>query len=63
MRIPTVHTAGSNKKKQVWRGQTTINPLSGSDQGEQKQVQKSLEKMFKDFPPHGAPRRGFGGIC
>ena len=52
MAILTVDIVDTSKKKLVWRGQATINHLSGSDKGEQKQVQKSIEKMFKDFPPH-----------
>ena len=52
MAIVTVDIVDSSKKKIVWRGQATINHLSGSDKGEQKQVKESVEKMFKDFPPH-----------
>src|SRR5271167_2658141 len=52
MAIVTVDIVDTSKKKLVWRGQATINHLSGSDQGEQKQVEKSVAKMFKDFPPH-----------
>jgi Domain of unknown function (DUF4136) len=52
MAILTVDIVDTSKKKLVWRGQATINHLSGNDKGEQKQVQNSVEKMFEDFPPH-----------
>jgi hypothetical protein len=51
MAILTIDIVDTSKKKIVWRGQATINHLSGSDKGEQKQVQKAVEKMFKNFPP------------
>jgi hypothetical protein len=53
MAVLTIDIVDTSKKKVVWRGQATINinHLSGSDKGEQKQVQESVEKMFKNFPP------------
>ncbi len=52
MAILTIDIVDTSKKKIVWRGQATINHLSGSDKDEQKQMQKAVIKMFKDYPPH-----------
>jgi hypothetical protein len=35
----------------VWRGQATEDSISNSQKGDEKQVQKSLDKMFKQYPP------------
>jgi hypothetical protein len=54
MAILTVDLADANKKELVWRGQATVESISSSQKGDEKQVAKSIEKMFKQFPP---PRR------
>jgi hypothetical protein len=40
------------KKKQiVWRGQATVDMIANTQKGDEKQVHKSVEKMFKQHPP------------
>ena len=39
------------KKVMVWRGQATVDMISNSQKGDENQVQKSVEKMFKQYPP------------
>lgn len=51
MGILTIDIADANAKKIVWRGQATIDNISNKQKGDEKQVQKSVEKMFKQFPP------------
>ena len=35
----------------VWRGQATVDMIANTQKGDEKQVQKSVEKMFKQYPP------------
>jgi hypothetical protein len=39
------------KKQMVWRGQATVDMIANTQKGDEKQVQKSVEKMFKQYPP------------
>ncbi len=39
------------KKQMVWRGQATVDMIADTQKGEEEQVQKSVEKMFKQHPP------------
>ncbi len=39
------------KKVMVWRGQATVDMIANNQKGDEKQVQKSVEKMFKRYPP------------
>jgi Domain of unknown function (DUF4136) len=39
------------RREMVWRGQATVDMISNTQKGDAKQVQKSLEKMFKQYPP------------
>jgi hypothetical protein len=39
------------KKEMVWRGQATVDMFSNTQKGDEKQVEKSVEKMFKQYPP------------
>ena len=38
-------------KQMVWRGQATEDNISKTQKGDKKQVQRSLEKMFRQYPP------------
>ncbi len=51
MGILTVDLVDAKKKQMVWRGQATEDSISNSQKGDEKQVQKSVEKMFDRFPP------------
>jgi Domain of unknown function (DUF4136) len=51
MAILTVDLGDAKKKELVWRGQATVESVSSSQKGDEKQVAKSVEKMFKQFPP------------
>jgi hypothetical protein len=51
MAILTVDLVDANKKELVWRGQATVDSVSNTQKGDEKQVSKSVEKMFKQFPP------------
>jgi hypothetical protein len=39
------------RREMVWRGQATVDSISNTQKGDEKQVQKSVEKMFKQYPP------------
>jgi hypothetical protein len=54
MGILTVDLVDSKTKQVVWRGQATEDSLANNQNGDEKQVQKSVEKMFAKFPPKGA---------
>ncbi len=51
MGIITIDVKDPKIKEIVWRGQATVDSVSNSQKGDEKQVGKSVEKMFKDFPP------------
>ena len=51
MGILAVDLVDVKRKQMVWRGQATEDSISNSQKGDEKQVQKSLEKMFKQYPP------------
>jgi uncharacterized protein DUF4136 len=51
MGILSVDIVDAKKKELVWRGQATTDAISNSQKGDEKQVHKSVEKMFKHFPP------------
>ncbi len=38
-------------KRLVWRGQATEDSLSSTQKGDEKQVLKSVDKMFEQYPP------------
>jgi hypothetical protein len=52
MGILTVDIANA-KKQLLWRGQATVDSVSKSQKGDEKQVKKCVEKMFDNFPPKG----------
>jgi hypothetical protein len=51
MVILTVDLYDVAQKHLVWRGQATVDSVSNSQKGDEKQTQKSVEKMFKQYPP------------
>ena len=51
MGILTVDLVEANAKRLVWRGQATEDSVSSSQKGDEKQVRKSIDKMFARFPP------------
>lgn len=53
MGILAVDIVDAKKKELVWRGQATTDSISNSQKGDEKQVLKSVDKMFKQFPPSG----------
>lgn len=51
MGILTIDLIDARSKKIVWRGQATEDNVIKSNHGEEKEVAKSLKKMFDHFPP------------
>ena len=51
MGILSVDIVDANKKVLVWRGQATTDSISDTQKGDEKQVSKSIAKMFKRYPP------------
>ena len=49
--IMTVDLYDVNQKQLVWRGQATVDSVSNSQSGDEKQVKNSVVKMFKKYPP------------
>jgi Domain of unknown function (DUF4136) len=41
----------AKKKELVWRGQATVDAVSNTQKGDEKQTQSSVKKMFDKFPP------------
>lgn len=52
MGILAVDIVDAKKKVVVWRGQATTDAISNTQKGDEKQVMKSIDKMFKQFPPN-----------
>jgi hypothetical protein len=51
MGILTVDLYDVAQKHLVWRGQATVDSVSNSQKGDEKQTEKSVQKMFKQYPP------------
>jgi hypothetical protein len=51
MGILAVDLVDVKKKEMVWRDQATVDMIANTQKGDEKQVQKSVEKMFKQYPP------------
>ena len=51
MGILAVDLIDAKKKELVWRGQATVDMIANTQKGDEKQVEKSVEKMFKQYPP------------
>jgi hypothetical protein len=49
--ILSVDIVDAKKKQMVWRGQATVDAISNSQKGDEKQTLNSVKKMFKQFPP------------
>ncbi len=51
MGILTVDLVDAKKKQMIWRGQATEDNISNTQKGDEKQVEKSVQKMFDRYPP------------
>ncbi len=51
MGILTVDLLDPKTKQLVWRGQATEDSVARSQKGDEKQVRKSIDKMFDRYPP------------
>jgi hypothetical protein len=51
MGILAVDLVDVKKKELVWRGQATVDSISNTQQGDEKQTLSSVKKMFKQYPP------------
>jgi hypothetical protein len=51
MGILALDLADAKKKELVWRGQATVDSISNTQKGDEKQVLDSVKKMFKQYPP------------
>jgi hypothetical protein len=51
MGIMTVDLYDVSHSGLVWRGQATVDSVSNSQSGDEKQVKNSVVKMFKKYPP------------
>ncbi|MHB1698902.1 MAG: DUF4136 domain-containing protein [Acidobacteriaceae bacterium] len=51
MGILTVDLVETKSNQVIWRGQATEDNVSSKQSGDEKQVEKSVDKMFDKFPP------------
>jgi hypothetical protein len=51
MGILAVDLVDAKKKELVWRGQATVDSISNTQKGDEKQTLNSVKKMFKQYPP------------
>lgn len=51
MGIVTIDIKDPKIKEVVWRGQATVDSVSNTQKGDEKQIEKCVQKMFKQFPP------------
>ncbi|MHB8675863.1 MAG: DUF4136 domain-containing protein [Candidatus Acidiferrales bacterium] len=51
MGVLSVDLADPNRKEMVWRGQATTDSISNNQRGDERQVLKSIRKMFQQYPP------------
>jgi hypothetical protein len=51
MGILSVDLYDAAKKQLIWRGQATVDSVSNSQNGDEKQTKSSIDKMFKQYPP------------
>lgn len=49
--ILSVDIVDASTRKLVWRGQGTQDSVANNQKGDEKEVLKSVEKMFRQFPP------------
>jgi hypothetical protein len=49
--ILAVDLIDMKKRQMVWRGQATVDMIANNQKGDERQVQKSVEKMLKQYPP------------
>jgi len=48
--VLTIDLIDAKMKRLVWRGQTTEDTIASTQKGDEKQVRKSVDKMFCAFP-------------
>jgi len=51
MLILTISMADAKQKMLVWRGQATVESVSSSEKGDEKQTKECVQKLFKNYPP------------
>jgi len=51
MLILTISMADAKQKMLVWRGQATVESVSNSEKGDEKQTEQCVQKLFKSYPP------------
>ena len=51
MAILTVDLADARTNKLVWRAQAAVDSVSPTQKGDEKQVEHTVERMFKKYPP------------
>lgn len=51
MGILAVDLIDTKEKALAWRGQATTDAISNTQKGDENQVRKSIDKMFKQYPP------------
>jgi len=51
MLILTISLADAKQKMLVWRGQATVENVSNSQKGDEKQTEQCVQKLFKSYPP------------
>ena len=51
MLILTISLADAKQKMLVWRGQATVENVSNSEKGDEKQTEQCVQKLFKSYPP------------
>jgi hypothetical protein len=51
MGILAVDLVDVKNKELVWRGQATVDSISNTQKGDEKQTLNSVKKMFKQYPP------------
>ncbi len=54
--ILTIDLVDTRTNQVVWRGQATEDSVAGNQKGDEKQVWKSVGKMFDHFPPKPAKK-------
>jgi hypothetical protein len=51
MLILTISIADGKTKTLIWRGQATVDSISNSEKGDEKQTRQCVQKLFKSYPP------------
>jgi hypothetical protein len=51
MAILTVDIADARTNKLVWRAQAVVDSVAATQEGDEKQVERAVQRMFKKYPP------------